>query len=92
MYDAVVREAGGCWGSKDSLECLRQLDYPTFHKTANSVPASFSYTSVALSYLPRPDGVVLPDGPERLVESGRIHAVPIIIGNQEDEGTIISLF
>ncbi|KAM4060686.1 carboxylesterase family protein [Hirsutella rhossiliensis] len=91
VYDTVVREAG-CEGSPDSLDCLRQLDYATFHKAANSVPAFLSYTSVALSYVPRPDGVVLPDSPERLVESGRIHAVPMIIGNQEDEGTLLAIF
>lgn len=91
IYDSVVREAG-CSQSPDSLECLRQVDYPTFLRAANSVPSFHGYTSVALSYLPRPDGEVLPDSPERLVENGQIFAVPMIIGNIEDEGTIISLY
>ncbi|ELR03174.1 hypothetical protein VC83_04822 [Pseudogymnoascus destructans] len=49
-----------------------------------------SYSSPALSYLPRPDGVVLADSPDRLAKDGLYHAVPIIIGSQEDEGTVFS--
>lgn len=49
-----------------------------------------SYTSLALSYLPRPDGEVLADSPDRLASQGRFHATPIIIGDMEDEGTLFS--
>ncbi|PFH56943.1 hypothetical protein XA68_15743 [Ophiocordyceps unilateralis] len=91
IYDAVAHSAG-CFNATDSLECLRRLEYPLLLNAMNSVPAFFSYSSIALSYLPRPDGVVLPDSPERLVQAGRLHAVPIIIGNQEDEGTTVALF
>jgi carboxylesterase type B len=58
----------------------------------NSVPALLSYTSVALSYLPRPDGTVLTASPEVLVTEGKYAQVPFIIGDQEDEGTIFALF
>ncbi|GJN84588.1 cholinesterase [Purpureocillium lilacinum] len=91
VYDAVVKE-GGCAGASDTLKCLRDLDYETFLNAANSVPGLLSYNSVALSYLPRPDGVVLPDSPDKLGEQGRFYAVPSIIGDQEDEGTIFSIF
>lgn len=91
IYDAVAERAG-CLNTTDSLTCLRNKDYPTLLDAMNSVPAFFSYSSIALSYLPRPDGVVLPDSPDRLAEQGRIHAVPVIMGNQEDEGTTIALF
>ncbi|KJZ73129.1 hypothetical protein HIM_07513 [Hirsutella minnesotensis 3608] len=91
VYDTVVQEAG-CAGSNNTLECLRELDFDSFRKAANAVPAFFSYTSVGLSYLPRPDGKVLVDSPERLVETGQFHEVPMIIGNQEDEGTALALF
>ncbi|KAI0467853.1 sterol esterase [Xylaria cf. heliscus] len=91
VYDQVVQTAG-CSGSQDTLQCLRAADYDTFLKAANSVPGLLSYTSVALSYLPRPDGVVLPDSPDILAKTGRYAAVPMIIGDQEDEGTIFSLF
>ncbi|KAI0911381.1 sterol esterase [Ustulina deusta] len=91
VYDQVVQTAG-CSGSKDSLQCLRGADYDTFLNAANSVPGVLSYTSLALSYVPRPDGVALPDSPDILAKTGRYAAIPMIIGDQEDEGTLFSLF
>ncbi|KAI1811213.1 sterol esterase [Poronia punctata] len=91
VYDEVVR-GSGCSSADDTLQCLREADYDTFLHAANSVPGILSYTSVALSYLPRPDGVVITDSPDRLVLSGQYAAVPMIIGGQEDEGTLFSLF
>ncbi|GJN86733.1 hypothetical protein PLIIFM63780_010315 [Purpureocillium lilacinum] len=38
------------------------------------------------------DGVVLPDNPINLIKDGRFYAVPFIIGDQEDEGTLFSFF
>ncbi|KAH6885723.1 Alpha/Beta hydrolase protein [Thelonectria olida] len=91
IYDTVVANAG-CSTASDSLECLRALDYDAFLDAANSVPGLLSYNSLALSYLPRPDGTVLPDSPEILIATGRYHAVPMINGDQEDEGTLFALF
>ncbi|XDG03189.1 hypothetical protein ABKA04_002804 [Annulohypoxylon sp. FPYF3050] len=91
IYDKVVSEAG-CSGAADTLECLRSADYNTFLNAANSVPGILGYTSVALSYLPRPDGVILAESPDVLAQNGQYAAVPMIIGDQEDEGTIFSLF
>ncbi|TAQ84606.1 hypothetical protein B7494_g7073 [Chlorociboria aeruginascens] len=91
VYDTVVA-AGGCTTAVDSLECLRGLNYTTFLNAANSVPGILSYTSIALSYLPRPDGVVLTQSPEVLITEGKYAKVPFIIGDQEDEGTLFALF
>ncbi|KAK3937469.1 alpha/beta-hydrolase [Diplogelasinospora grovesii] len=91
VYNTVVAKAG-CSAASDTLACLRGVDYQTFLNAANSVPALLSYSSVALSYLPRPDGNVLTDSPEVLVKNGQYAAVPMIIGDQEDEGTLFSLF
>ena len=90
VYDKVVTEAG-CSAAADTLDCLRGVDYETFLNAANSVPGILSYNSVALSYLPRPDGVVLTDSPEVLISNGQYAKVPFIIGDQEDEGTLFSL-
>ncbi|KAJ4152788.1 hypothetical protein LMH87_009308 [Akanthomyces muscarius] len=90
-YDAVVNSAG-CSGAQDTLQCLRQADYKTFRNAVNAMPSVLSYSSVAPAYLPRPDGKVIPDTLERLIESGKFHAVPTIIGDQEDEGTLFSIF
>lgn len=91
IYNGVVQTAG-CGNANNTLSCLRSLDYETFYEAATSVPGFLSFNSNALSYLPRPDGKVLPASPDELVASGRYHAVPIIIGDQEDEGTLFSLF
>lgn len=91
VYDTVVDNAG-CSSASDTLECLRGLEYTKFLNAANSVPGILSYNSVALSYLPRPDGKTLTDSPENLVTSGKYASVPFIIGDQEDEGTIFALF
>ncbi|KAL2797467.1 cholinesterase [Aspergillus keveii] len=91
VYDTVVSEAG-CSSAPDTLECLRDLDYDTFLDAANSVPGVLSYHSVALSYLPRPDGTALTDSPDVLAKTGRYARVPFINGNMEDEGTIFALF
>lgn len=68
IYDAVV-EAANCSESADTLSCLRSVSYETFLEATTSVPGIFDYESVALSYLPRPDGKsLLPP-----VEYKRIH-------------------
>ncbi|ROW08554.1 hypothetical protein VPNG_06212 [Cytospora leucostoma] len=91
IYDKVV-ETAGCQSADDTLQCLRELPYEDYLNAANSVPGFLGYQSVALSYLPRPDGTVLPDTPDVLAQTGQYAAVPMIIGDQEDEGTIFSLF
>ncbi|KAM0247229.1 hypothetical protein ACHAQJ_009937 [Trichoderma viride] len=91
VYDAVVAHAG-CSEKADTLACLREVDYNTFVEAANTMPTFLSYTSNALSFVPRPDGKVLPGNAVELVATGRYHAVPFIIGAQEDEGTLFALF
>lgn len=90
VYDSVV-SASGCSSANDTLECLRGLDYTTYLNAVNSVPSIVSYNSVALSYLPRPDGTIITDSPEVLVKNGKYAPVPMIIGDQEDEGTVFAL-
>ena len=91
VYDTVV-EAGGCSGQEDTLNCLRGLDYHTFLNATSSVSGFLSYSSVALNYLPRPDGKTLTQSPDVLGLSGKYARVPYIIGDQEDEGTLFALF
>ncbi|TLD28512.1 hypothetical protein PspLS_04013 [Pyricularia sp. CBS 133598] len=91
VYNQVVK-AGGCSGRTDTLKCLRELPYEKFLKAANAPPGLLSYTSVALSYLPRPDGKALTASPDILLLGKRYYAVPMIIGDQEDEGSIFAIF
>ena len=55
-------------------------------------PFVLTYSSVALAYLPRPDGKVLTMSPDQAGLFGRFAKVPLIIGDQEDEGTLFALF
>ena len=86
IFDTVVEKAG-CASATDSakLECLRDLDYDTFVTAANSVPTYLGYNSLAFSYAPRPDGSILTASPEDLAQKGKFAAVPMIIGNQQNE-------
>ncbi|KAL6904756.1 Alpha/Beta hydrolase protein [Trichoderma evansii] len=90
IYNAVIKKAG-CEG-ENSLSCLRNLTNDDFADAANSVPGAISYQSLALSYLPRPDGTVLTDSPDALARKGKLHKVPVIMGTQEDEGTVFTIF
>ncbi|GAB7351991.1 hypothetical protein MBLNU459_g2513t1 [Dothideomycetes sp. NU459] len=93
VYNQVVANAG-CSGASDTLACLRTVPYQTLLAATNSLPGIFSYQSLALAYLPRPDPAnnFFPVSPEVPVLQGSGYAkVPFIIGDQEDEGTLFSL-
>ncbi|KAL1404960.1 hypothetical protein Q8F55_008572 [Vanrija albida] len=90
IYDKVV-SATSCAGKPDTLNCLRQLPYKEFFDAANSVPTAVGFDSIALSYLPRPDGKWITGSTDDLLFAQKFADVPFIIGDQEDEGTIFSL-
>ncbi|KAF7874232.1 hypothetical protein EAF04_002904 [Stromatinia cepivora] len=90
-YDRVV-SAAGCSNSTDTLTCLRNIPYETFLSATVSLLSLPAYTATSIPYLPRPDyhGGVLPASPELLALRGQFAPVPLIIGDQEDEGTVFS--
>jgi carboxylesterase type B len=92
IYDQVVQVAG-CTNASNSLECLRAAPYDRFLNAVNSVPAILGYRAVDLSYLPRPDpnSNFFSFSPQIAVRNGDYAKVPIIIGDQQDEGTLFSL-
>lgn len=93
IYQTVVDNAN-CSSAQDTLSCLREADYTTFLNAANSVPSYFGYRSVDLAYLPRPDPndtAFFSESPETSVQNGAFTRVPVIIGDQEDEGTAVAL-
>ncbi|KAF1353940.1 Alpha/Beta hydrolase protein [Delphinella strobiligena] len=92
IYDAVVTSAG-CSSASDTLACLRTVTYETLLEACNSVPGIFSYSGLNLAYLPRPDpsSNFFSVSPELALDAGDYAKVPVIIGDQEDEGTLFSL-
>lgn len=92
IYDSVVYRAG-CSNEQDTLDCLRHVSYTRLLNAVNSVPGLLGYRSVDLSYLPRPDpgDNFFPESPEVPGIAGKWPKIPIITGNQEDEGTLFAL-
>lgn len=92
VFDTVV-EAAGCTDATDKVACLRALSYDDFLTAVTSVPGLFSYSSLNLEYLPRPDpsNSFFPLSPDTAVLTGQFAKVPVIIGDQQDEGTLFSL-
>ncbi|OLN87697.1 putative secreted lipase-like protein 5, partial [Colletotrichum chlorophyti] len=93
IFDTVVREAGcGTLPDAEKLDCLRGLDYKTFADATTKVPSFQGYHSLAFSYAPRPDGRIITASAEVLAQTRKYAAVPMIIGNQENEGTLFGIF
>lgn len=93
IYDQVVMHTG-CTNEKDTLACLRKTSYHKLLNAINSVPSLVGYRALDLSYLPRPDpgDDFFPESPEVPGLALKWPKVPIIMGDQEDEGTLFGLF
>ncbi|SJL07135.1 related to Lipase 4 [Armillaria ostoyae] len=89
-YDDIVVQTG-CSDSADTLACLRTVPCKTLKAAIDNSPFIFDYQSLVLAWLPRADGVLFSDNPQRLVEQGKIANVPIVSGDCDDEGTLFSL-
>lgn len=91
IYDQIV-SLTGCSAAPDKLACLRAVDYSTFLNAANSFPGLASYRSVDETYLPRPDDASnFYNEPQKAALNNAFARVPVIIGDQEDEGSIFAL-
>ncbi|KAF9007674.1 carotenoid ester lipase precursor [Hymenopellis radicata] len=87
-YDALVNGTG-CAGSPDTLACLRTVPYDALKAAVDTAPP---YPSVIpLAYMPRADGVMLSDAPQRLIHQGKVANIPIVSGDCDDEGTLFSI-
>ena len=92
VYDEVVA-ASACSSASDSLECLRLAPYDTLYNAANQQPSFLGYNgnSVAFAIRPDPTDSFFPVTGIEATERGEFAKVPVIIGDQEDEGTLFSL-
>jgi para-nitrobenzyl esterase len=84
--DAFV-QAIGCNGASDVLQCLRGKEPQA---TLDALGAGvLGVTGQDGVWQPSVDGVNLPDHPRVLLDQGQIsQAVPVILGNNKNEGTI----
>lgn len=92
VYNTVVA-AAGCDSAVDKLACLRGLPYEDYLNAVNALPGLFSYFSINIAYLPRSDPAdnFFPISPDIAAKANRVARVPVIIGDQEDEGTLFCL-
>lgn len=91
IYDNIVA-AAECSGQADTLDCLRGKPLDVLLNAITTAPALFSdYASLALAFLPRVDGNVIPDNPANLMAQGKMYRVPTIAGSNNDEGTLFGL-
>lgn len=76
FYDSLAKHFS-CAHANDSLACLKK------------VPARelLKYFNTSTIFGPIIDGDFIPDYPRNLVDQGRYHKVPVIIGTDMDEGT-----
>ncbi|KAF9018964.1 carotenoid ester lipase precursor [Hymenopellis radicata] len=89
-YDDIVDKTG-CSGSSDTLACLRTVSYDVLKAAVDDSPFIFAYQSLRLAWLPRTDGVLFSDNPQRLVQQGKVANIPFVTGDCDDEGTLFSL-
>ncbi|TFK27702.1 carotenoid ester lipase [Coprinopsis marcescibilis] len=91
LYDFVVSDTG-CAGSADTLDCLRKVPYKRLKASIDIAPDSVPFTGMRFPWIPRADGVMFSDNPQRLVQQGKVARVPYITGNCDDEGTSFAIF
>jgi carboxylesterase type B len=90
-YNRII-ELSGCGNADDKLACLRSLPAEAINKAHNSYTAgeAFGILPQFLGFTPRPDGDILSKDPLTQVQDYEIQNIPVIVGNQEDEGTIFA--
>ncbi|RDW89516.1 hypothetical protein BP6252_01548 [Coleophoma cylindrospora] len=91
LYDQVVLEAG-CGSSSNTLDCLRNTSYAELSTIIQNMPTFLDYSGIALAFPPRqdPNDSFYPVSVEVALQAGNYTRVPIITGDQQDEGTIFT--
>ncbi|RLL95286.1 hypothetical protein CFD26_101514 [Aspergillus turcosus] len=91
LYDLFVNGTG-CSTSKDTLSCLRSVDIDTI-QAANIVypfPGASDDPLPLWSFLPVIDGDLIRDQLYTAFETGRFIKVPLMVGDDANEGTIFA--
>ncbi|KAN0141650.1 Alpha/Beta hydrolase fold [Lactarius tabidus] len=90
-YDDLV-ELTGCSGFSDTLACLRAAPYEIYFPPLVRISyGQQTIQSLALAWLPRVDGLLLVDDPQKLVQREAVAPIPFVTGDCDDEGTLLSL-
>ncbi|RDX52231.1 carotenoid ester lipase [Lentinus brumalis] len=88
-YDQIVADTG-CANATDTLDCLRTVPAETLKAAMDKTPTFVNFQQVNTPYFPRADGAFIPDVPQQELLKGQVARIPIITGNDFDEGTVFS--
>ncbi|TVY39962.1 Lipase [Lachnellula subtilissima] len=77
----------GCSASPDELMCLRSKDITTLQEANVATPFLGRTAAPRFYWTPTIDGDFIQDYPYRLIEQGKFVKVPIMFGDDTDEGT-----
>ncbi|PWN50175.1 alpha/beta-hydrolase [Violaceomyces palustris] len=89
MFD-VMTSSTGCDSSTDKVACLQNVSYQDFQNA--EVAVANDARSIGLDLKPTVDGDFIPTSPLAMIDSASyVRDVPLLIGNNDDEGSILAL-
>ncbi|KAH9222044.1 triacylglycerol lipase-like protein [Leptodontidium sp. 2 PMI_412] len=86
QFDRYVN-ATGCARSTDQLACLRSKDTATLQAANVASPYPSRNSAAIFPWTPTIDGDFIQDYPYKLFQEGKFLKVPLMIGDDTDEGT-----
>ncbi|GLB03502.1 hypothetical protein AtubIFM57258_008086 [Aspergillus tubingensis] len=86
-YNNLVIRAG-CASDPDTLACLRRLNTTELQRVNINTPLPTAQQAPLYMYGPVVDGSLIPDYTYRLFQQGKFIKVPVIFGDDTNEGTI----
>ncbi|TPX25062.1 hypothetical protein DIZ76_010511 [Coccidioides immitis] len=89
LYDSLLNRTG-CGCSRDSLKCLRNLDVKTLQSHNTKQPLPGAKMNPLFMYSPTIDNDLVPDYTYRLLQEGKFCKVPVVFGDDQDEGTLFA--
>lgn len=91
QFDRLVKDTG-CSGSESQLTCLRTTDIAAFQKgnVQSPFPGGSNNLLPVGYFLPVIDGTLIEDQLYQLFERGRAAAIPLLIGDDTDEGSMFA--
>ncbi|KIJ51869.1 hypothetical protein M422DRAFT_776444 [Sphaerobolus stellatus SS14] len=87
QFDLFSSRAG-CGQARDPLACLRSQNSTTLQTANVGMPFPGRVDDSEFPFIPSIDGVIFQDFPYRMFETGRFVKVPVVFGDDTNEGTI----
>lgn len=87
QFDAFAN-ATGCASDPDPLACLRAANSSTLQAANIGYPYPNHTTAAIFPYGPCVDGDLIADTTDNLLTAGKFIQVPLLLGNDQDEGSL----